>query len=113
MEGRVTLALGNVDTTLLTTTTNPVLATNTGEQLFFIKVTADNTDSAQHFVTIYRTPGGGSPAASQELTTAYPVPANMTIPLPLGGQTFINGQQVFASADTANVVNLNIAFGTL
>lgn len=107
------LAVGNTDSVLLTTTTNPVISTTAPEQLVFLKVTVCNTDVASRQVTVYRVQNGASPAASNALVDALAVAAGQTLALQLSGQTLVNGEGLYAKADAANVVNLNIGYATL
>jgi len=109
----VALALGNTDAVLIATTTNPVLAAFGSTEMLFLKVTACNNDTGAHQVTVYRVPLGGSPATGEILVNAMNIGAGQTSVLPLSGQSLVNSQELFAKADAANVVNLNIGWATL
>lgn len=104
------LSLGNTDVVLIATTTNAALATNAGDQLMMLRASVSNTSTPSVTVTVWRVPPGGTTANGEIILEDYAVAANSSQRLPLAGTTLTNGQQLFASATTANIANLNLSY---
>lgn len=105
----MTLSLGNADVTLIATTTNPALSTNAGDQLMLLRANVSNTGGSIQ-VTVWRVPAGGSTATGEIILEDFNVNALATARLPLAGTTLTQGQQLFASASTPSVANLNLSW---
>ena len=108
------LSLGNTGAQiLLTTTTNPLLTTGTGQNFLFLKVNAANTDASAHTVTAYMVPAGGSVATSNIVLEPFNVAANSNAVLPLSGQTISNGAAIYMKCSTTGVMNASIAYASI
>lgn len=109
-------------TTILTPNADVVLgaaatliyAAAIGTQFIVLKATVTNTDSAAHTVTCYRVPNGGTAGVTNILgADAISVAPGATVVLPIGAQSFNNGQSFRALADTGAVVNLSVTLAQI
>ena len=106
------LSVSNVDAQL-TNSAASVLAAGISRQLLLLKATVCNTDVAARTVNIWRVPSAGSPGGTNLLVDALSVPAGQTLPLPLSGQTLVNGQSLYADASVSAAVNLSLSYATI
>lgn len=105
----MTITPGNLDVQV-SATALPILSPS--QSVVFLKVTAANTDTASHTLEVWRVASGGSPSASNVMIPLVTLATNQTVTLPLSGQSLIYGQSLYAKADAASKVNLNIGYVT-
>lgn len=95
----------------LTASAVAYLTAGTNEAMTLSKVVACNTDVAPRTVTVYHDVTGAAGAiASTTVLKAYAISAGETKTLPLSSLFVVNGGKLYAMADNASVVVLDINY---
>ena len=97
----------------LTATAAQVLASADNEALTIAKALACNTDTSARTISVYHdvTGSDGAVATTQIIRNKSIAPGD-TIPLPLSSLFVINGGKLWAVADVAGKVNLDISYNS-
>ena len=103
-----TLARGG-PTAVLTTTATSYVAAGTNEAVILSRVNLYNSDTVSRTVTIHRVPTAGSATTSNIIYFGAISPGETLSPN-LPGLILDNGDALYAKADAASVVNIDLNY---